>query len=66
MRIYCDIDEDLLPGDYANVEGVTATCSRCGHTTESYGTSDASISRCLVLLRDECPREENNFYVERP
>lgn len=64
MRVECAIEETLLEGDYAEVEGVTATCSRCDHETESFGTSDASIKRCLVLLREECPNGEQNFYVE--
>jgi hypothetical protein len=64
MRVECEIDETFLDGDYTEVEGVVATCSRCGHETESYGTSEASIKRCLVLLREECPNNEQNFYVE--
>ena len=34
------------------------------HSTESYGTGDKSVKRCLALMRDECPMGENNFYVE--
>ena len=44
------------------VDGVEATCSRCGHATEAFGTCDASVRRCLVALREECPRGEQNFY----
>ena len=62
MRVTCTIIETMLQGDYRKVEGVEATCSRCGHTTESYGIGDASIKRCLVLMREECPENENNFY----
>ena len=47
-------------------ECVSATCDRCGHTTESFGTGIASIKRCLVLLREECPNEESNFYKANP
>lgn len=64
MKVDCTVDETELEGDYGVVEGVTATCSRCDHVTESYGTTDSSIRRCLVLLREECPRGEQNFYVE--
>lgn len=63
MRVNCTIEETELPGDYGEVPSVRATCSRCGHQTESYGTSDVSIRRCLVLLREECPKDENNYYV---
>lgn len=71
MRVECQIAETLLDGDYnpdfdtpLAVAGVTATCDRCGHTTESYGTSIRSIRRCLVLMREECPEGESNFYVD--
>lgn len=63
-RIKCQITETTLEGEYGNdVESVTATCSKCGHTTESYGTEESSIKRCLALMNDECPKGENNYYV---
>lgn len=46
------------------IEGVVATCSRCGYTTESFGNSELSVKRCLVLLREGCPKKENNLYVQ--
>jgi hypothetical protein len=63
-RVLCEVVEVELEGDYTEVDGVMATCSRCGHETESFGTSDASVRRCLALLREECPRGEHNFYVD--
>ena len=67
MKIHCSIDETTLTNDNGfDVEGVTATCSRCDHSTESFGTGYASIRRCLVLLREECPEGEINFYVVEP
>jgi hypothetical protein len=62
MKITCDIEEVELEGEYTTVDGVCATCSKCDHQTESYGTSGASIRRCLVLMREECPLNEDNFY----
>ena len=64
MRVYCEIEEVELDGDYTTVEGVEAPCQRCLHTTESYGTDEPSIRRCLALMREECPRKESNFYIE--
>jgi hypothetical protein len=65
MKIMATIDTTWLEHENGrDVQGVTATCSRCDHTTESYGTSSSSRRRCLVLLRQECPRWERNFYVE--
>jgi hypothetical protein len=65
-RVCCDVVVVELEGDYRSVEGVCAVCSCCGHETESYGTSDASIRRCLVLLREGCPNDEHNYYFEAP
>lgn len=62
MKVYCDVEETTVEGDYGDVDGIVAICSRCRHQTESYGTSDASVRRCLVLMREECPRGERNFY----
>lgn len=44
--------------------GVEATCLECNHKTQSFGQTDRSIRRCLVLMRDECPAGLENFYVD--
>lgn len=64
MRVKCEVEEIELEGDYAPVAGLCVTCSRCNHQVEVFGTSDRSIRRALVMLRDECPEGENNFYEE--
>lgn len=65
MRVTCEIEEIDLPGTETDtdVPSIRATCGRCGHETESYGTTDRSVARCLVLMREECPYNETNFYV---
>ena len=64
MRVSCTVDVTTLETDDGHeVEGVTVECSRCGHETESFGTSPASVRRCLALMREECPEDEANFYV---
>jgi hypothetical protein len=63
MQVTAIIEEVELEGDYGPIDSVEAACTRCGHVTESFGTSEASIRRCLVLLREECPNGESNFYV---
>jgi hypothetical protein len=64
MRITADVAEIELEGDYGNtIEGLCVTCSRCGHSVEVFGTSDASARRGAVMLREECPEGGNNFYV---
>jgi hypothetical protein len=65
MNVPCEIGETELENDFGRmIDGVEAVCTRCGHCTESFGTSDASIARCLALMREECPKNERNFYEE--
>ena len=54
---YVDLD-----GYDGVVEGVELTCERCGHSEESYGAGETSVNHCAVLLRENCPRKENNYY----
>lgn len=62
-RVPCSIsEEDVENDDGLLLDGVVATCSKCQHTTSSVGTSEASIRRCLALMREECPKNEQNFY----
>lgn len=64
-KISCDIDYSSDYNDNGNyVDCVIATCSKCGHETNSWGHGDTSVKRCLVLMNEECPKHENNFYVE--
>jgi len=52
-----------LDGDYAPIESVELTCSKCDHSEEAYGTSENSILRCAAQMRENCPRGERNFYI---
>lgn len=64
-KVPCKIEEVELETDSGRmILGVRATCTKCDHTTESFGTSEASIKRCLVLMREECEEGEENFYVD--
>jgi hypothetical protein len=65
MQVEVEVRQIQMQGDYCEVDAVQAACRRCGHCVESFGTSDRSIRRCLVLLREECPNGGSNFYVER-
>lgn len=62
-RVTTATDYVEVEGDYGSAEGVEVTCNRCGHSEQSGGTHDGSLSRCAYLLRENCPRGENNFYV---
>jgi hypothetical protein len=62
-RIECEIEyAELENDDGVPIESVVVTCGRCGHQTESFGTTGASVRRCLALLREECPEGQVNFY----
>lgn len=64
-RVECNIEEIELENDHGRMQpSVQATCRACGHQTTSFGTAEPSIKRCLVLMRDECPEDEENFYVD--
>lgn len=61
----CEVEEVERENDRGMlIAAVTAECSRCGHKTEAFGTSRKSVLRCLALMREECPKNESNFYVD--
>lgn len=65
MKVEVDLEFTTMENeDGREVDAVVATCSRCQHTTESFGHGDASVKRCLALMREECPEAENNFYTK--
>jgi hypothetical protein len=43
---------------------VIVTCNRCEHEEESFGQGPASVKRCMALMKENCPRDEDNFYVD--
>lgn len=63
MRVHCEVEYvELENDDGREVPSVCVSCTRCGHETESFGQGDASVKRCLALMREECPEGEDNFY----
>ena len=63
-KVECELEYvDLVNERGRPVAGVRVHCGRCEASEESFGTGEASIKRCLVLLRENCPMGENNFYV---
>lgn len=62
MRVSIDVLEGELDGDYGSVPGLIITCSRCRHSVEVFGTEESSLKRGAVMMRDECPFDEANFY----
>lgn len=63
MRVLVHIEETTLTNERGyDQDGIEATCARCEHTVEVFGTEDASIKRACATLREECPFKEHNFY----
>jgi len=65
MRVECEVEYLEIENESGRlVDGVKVICARCGREEESFGTGDGSIRRCMALLREFCPKNEENFYVE--
>jgi hypothetical protein len=63
MRVRVEIDEEQLEGDYGNwIDGLCLRCTRCGHEVSVFGTASESAKAGAIMLRDECPNGETNFY----
>lgn len=68
MKIEVDVDDVELENDNGiMVPAVQVTCSKCDHTTESFGRSDRSVKRCIMIMKEECPegQGESNYYSVR-
>lgn len=64
-RVECKVEIGEIDNERGGTTpGVTVTCGRCGKVVEVFGTSDASIKRGFVMLREDCDEGEENFYVE--
>jgi hypothetical protein len=65
-RVKVEIEgvDDIEDGDGGERKGVRATCSRCDHVTESFGVGSKSRIRCILLMKEECPNNEENFYID--
>jgi hypothetical protein len=62
-RIFCEVEEFEKHGDGRKpTMCVMVTCTKCGHQTESYGTHERSVRRCMALMAQECPNYESNYY----
>jgi len=63
-RVRCDVEFGETENDNGVlVPSVEVICGRCNHSAVAYGDSSASVRRALVMLREECPEGEANYYV---
>lgn len=63
-RVECKVEEcDVEDDDGREVPGICVTCSRCDLESLAFGIGEKSIKRALATLREDCERDEENFYV---
>jgi ribosomal protein S27E len=63
--VKCSIEYSSTENDNGyETDCIFAECTKCGHVTMSYGHSEESVKRCLALMNEECPKNENNFYKD--
>ena len=60
----CEIRHENVTQEGRTLPGVTAVCNECEHEQSCFGTSEASVKRALVMLRNTCPNGEENFYKQ--
>jgi len=64
MRVDVEIEFIDLDNDQGRmIPGIIATCTRCDHEVECFGQSPRSVRRCFILLKEECPEGEENYYT---
>ena len=65
MKVECTVEEIEVTNERGFAQkSVRVCCGRCDHEVTSLGTGQKSIARCLMLLKEQCPEEESNYYVE--
>ena len=54
---------ELENEDARHCPGLQATCRRCDLSVEVFGTTERSENYAFVLLHQECPNKEHNYYA---
>ena len=63
MKVVVDFEDALIDSDFGTtVDGICLICTRCGHNVEVMGTGIGSAKYGAVLLSEECPNGESNYY----
>lgn len=63
--VECEVEECEVENARGHmVDGVRAICGKCRHECEAFGTGEKSVKRALATLREECPENESNYYVD--
>lgn len=62
-KVECSVEEVDLKNDRGVlVRGVRVECGRCDRKEESFGITQKSVTRCVMLLKENCPMGESNYY----
>ncbi len=65
-QVECEVEEvEIVTEGRQDQPGIEAKCTRCDHVTQSFGTGEGSVKRCLALMNEECPFGEDNFYINQ-
>ncbi len=63
-KVEVEFEETEIEEDGRTGPGVIATCQECGDTVQSFGQTERSRIRCIMLLRENCEIGEANYYVD--
>ena len=70
-RVTCTVEECEIESESKSpsrfkrtTPGLCLTCEDCGHAVEVRGREEKSIRYGLALMREECPENMENYYVE--
>lgn len=63
-KVPCEVEDAQVEFNDRLIDGVSVTCTDCGHEETAGGTSEASVKRCLAQMGENCPEGERNFYVD--
>lgn len=67
-RVECEVEDDVdtHPDSGREIPVIKVTCGRCDHEVQCFtkaGNEAAAIKRCFVMLKEECPQNESNYYT---
>lgn len=63
-RVPVEVEEVIVDAENGrSINGIHVTCTRCRTVTVCLGTSQASVRRACIQLRDQCD-ERNYYFVE--
>jgi hypothetical protein len=63
--VECTVEDVDLEGEEGQIiPGVLVTCGRCKYSVEVFGQEARSHRRGFIMLREDCPMRQSNYYVD--